>query len=117
MVVIDTMVLAAGYTKDGADNDTATTNAVLLTMSRLAVKAGCFVFGVDHFGKNVDVGTRGNSVKEGNADVVLALLGDKGSRVRGCRLFRAAPAPPRGSRAGATRAPPLSTRGRSFWGI
>jgi AAA domain len=77
MIVIDTMVLAAGYTKDGADNDTATTNAVLLTMSRLAARAGCFVFGVDHFGKNVDVGTRGNSVKEGNADVVLALLGDK----------------------------------------
>lgn len=88
MVVIDTMVLAAGYTKDGADNDTATTNAVLLTMSRLAVKAGCFVFGVDHFGKNVDVGTRGNSVKEGNADVVLALLGDKAitGEVSNCRL-------------------------------
>jgi hypothetical protein len=46
-------------------------------MAELATKAGCFVFGIDHFGKNIDVGTRGNSVKEGNADVVLALLGDR----------------------------------------
>jgi hypothetical protein len=74
---IDTMVLAAGYTKDGADNDTATTNTVLRAMAGLATRTGCFVFGIDHFGKNVDVGTRGNSVKEGNADLVLALLGDR----------------------------------------
>jgi RecA-family ATPase len=88
LVVIDTVVIAAGYTKDGADNDTATTNAVLLTMARLAVKAGCFVFGVDHFGKNADVGTRGASVKEGNADVILALLGEKAvtGQVSNCRL-------------------------------
>ena len=76
-VFIDTIVLAAGYTKDGADNDTATTNVVLRTMAELATRAGCFVFGIDHFGKDVNVGTRGNSVKEGNADVVLALLGDR----------------------------------------
>src|SRR5205823_5831246 len=88
MVMIDTMVLAAGYQRDGADNDTATTNAVMLTMSRLAAKMGCFVFGVDHFGKDVNVGTRGNSVKEGNADVILALLGDRAiaGEVSNCRL-------------------------------
>jgi len=88
MVVIDTMILAAGYTKDGADNDTATTNLVLRTMAELATQVGCFVFGVDHFGKDVNVGTRGNSVKEGNADVVLALLGDKAitGEVINCRL-------------------------------
>jgi hypothetical protein len=76
-IFIDTMVLAAGYTKDGADNDTATTNAVLRAMAELATRTGCFVFGIDHFGKDVNVGTRGNSVKEGNADLVLALLGDR----------------------------------------
>jgi hypothetical protein len=47
------------------------------TMAELAREANCFVFGVDHFGKNIDVGTRGASVKEGDADVILALLGDK----------------------------------------
>jgi hypothetical protein len=87
-VFIDTIIVGAGYTKDGADNDTATTNAVLRTMAQLARRTGCFVFGIDHFGKNVDVGTRGNSVKEGNADVVLALLGEKSvtGEVSNCRL-------------------------------
>src|SRR5262249_31765589 len=33
LVVIDTVVVAAGYTKAGADNDTATTNTVLVTMA------------------------------------------------------------------------------------
>jgi AAA domain len=88
MVVIDTMVLAAGYTKDGADNDTVTTNAVLGTMARLAARASCFVFGADHFGKQVETGTRGSSVKEGNADVVLALLADRAvnGAISNCRL-------------------------------
>jgi hypothetical protein len=35
------------------------------------------VLGIDHFGKVVEVGTRGSSNKEGHADVVLALLGDR----------------------------------------
>ena len=35
------------------------------------------VFGVDHFGKSVETGTRGSSAKEASADVVLAVLGDK----------------------------------------
>jgi hypothetical protein len=88
MVVIDTMVLAAGYTKDGADNDTVTTNAVLSTMAKLAARASCFVFGADHFGKQVETGTRGSSVKEGNADVVLALLADRAvnGEISNCRL-------------------------------
>lgn len=77
LIVIDTIVTAAGYTKDGADNDTTTAHAVMSTMADLAREAKCFVFGIDHFGKNIDVGTRGASVKEGDADVILALLGDK----------------------------------------
>jgi hypothetical protein len=36
-----------------------------------------FIAAVDHFGKAVETGTRGSSAKESNADVVLALLGDK----------------------------------------
>ena len=38
---------------------------------------GCFVLGVDHFGKNVEAGTRGASAKESASDLVLACLGDK----------------------------------------
>ena len=71
------MILAAGYTKDGADNDTTTANAVLKAMALLSQRAGCFVLGVDHFGKAVETGTRGSSAKEGNADLVFALLGER----------------------------------------
>ena len=87
-VFIDTIIVGAGYTKDGGDNDTATTNRVLGTMAEVARQTGCFVFGIDHFGKDVNVGTRGNSTKEGNADVVLALLGDKAitGETSNCRL-------------------------------
>ena len=77
LIFFDTMILAAGYTKDGADNDTATANAVLKAMALLSQRAGCFVLGVDHFGKAVETGTRGSSAKEGNADLVFALLGER----------------------------------------
>ena len=77
LIVIDTMIAAAGYAKEGQDNDTATGQMVMGTMREVARKAGCFVFGVDHFGKDVSTGTRGTSVKEGTGDVIFALLGEK----------------------------------------
>jgi hypothetical protein len=77
LIVIDTVVAAAGYFKEGADNDTATGQVVMRTLAQLARNAGCFVFGIDHFGKDVNVGTRGTSAKEGAADVVLAMLGER----------------------------------------
>ena len=43
----------------------------------MAQTLGCFVLGVDHFGKNVEAGTRGASSKESASDLVLACLGDK----------------------------------------
>src|SRR5262249_26318470 len=43
----------------------------------LAQELGCFVLGIDHFGKNLEAGTRGASSKEASGDVVLACLGDK----------------------------------------
>jgi len=45
--------------------------------AQLSQLTGALVLGVDHFGKAVETGTRGSSAKEGRADVVLALLGDK----------------------------------------
>ena len=35
------------------------------------------MLGVDHFGKNIEAGTRGAGAKESSADLVLACLGDK----------------------------------------
>ncbi len=77
LIVIDTVVAAACYTQEGADNDTATGQVIMRTLAQLARNAGCFVFAVDHFGKDASVGTRGTSAKEGAADVVFAMLGDK----------------------------------------
>ena len=76
-IAIDTVIAAAGHTRDGADNDTALGQLIMNVLQQLARKTGCFVIGLDHFGKDVSTGTRGSSVKEGSADVVLALLGDK----------------------------------------
>ena len=46
-------------------------------LKAVAQAMGCFVLGVDHFGKSVEAGTRGASSKEASADLVLACLGDK----------------------------------------
>jgi hypothetical protein len=71
------MVAAAGYTKDGQENDAAAGQAVMNTLRHVALATRSFVLAVDHFGKAVETGTRGSSAKEGAADVVLALLGDR----------------------------------------
>src|SRR4029077_14835367 len=42
-----------------------------------ALAIGCFVLGVDHFGKDLLAGTRGAYSKESSGDVVLACLGNK----------------------------------------
>jgi hypothetical protein len=77
LIVIDTIVVSAGYTKEGQDNDTAIGQRIMWTLAELSKATGAFVLGVDHFGKAVETGTRGSSAKEGAADVVLALLGDR----------------------------------------
>ena len=46
-------------------------------LKALAQKLSCFTLGVDHFGKNINTGTRGGSSKEGSGDLVLACLGDR----------------------------------------
>ena len=42
-----------------------------------AMQLDCFVLGVDHFGKDVNLGTRGGSSKESSGDLVLACLGER----------------------------------------
>ena len=77
LIVIDTVAACAGYTRAGDENDPAAAQAVMNVLKALAQALGCFVLGVDHFGKNVEAGTRGASSKEGASDLVLACLGDK----------------------------------------
>ena len=77
LIVIDTVAACAGYTRAGDENDSAAAQAVMNVLKALAEALGCFVLGVDHFGKNLEAGTRGASSKEGASDLVLACLGDK----------------------------------------
>jgi AAA domain len=78
LILIDTVVDAAGYAKPGDENDAALGQLIMHRMAELARRAGALVIGIDHFGKQAETGTRGSSAKEGRADVVLALLGNKG---------------------------------------
>jgi Fe-S-cluster containining protein len=77
LIIIDTIIAGAGYTKDGQDNDAAAGQAVMNTLKAVGKQTGTFVFGIDHFGKQIETGTRGTSAKEGSADVVIAMLGDR----------------------------------------
>jgi hypothetical protein len=77
LIIIDTVVTTAGYTKDGQDNDTASAQRIMTTLQTVASDTRACAIGVDHFGKSVDTGTRGSSAKEGSTDFVLALLGER----------------------------------------
>jgi len=77
LIIVDTMVDAAGYTRSGDENDAALAQLIMKRCAELSRLAGALVLGIDHFGKAAETGTRGSSAKEGRADVVLALLGDK----------------------------------------
>jgi hypothetical protein len=77
LIVIDTVIDAAGFTKPGDENDAALGQVIMGRLAGLARQTGALVLGIDHFGKAIETGTRGSSAKEGRADVVLALLGDK----------------------------------------
>ena len=78
LIIIDTMVDAAGFARSGDENDAALGQLIMRRCAELSKLTGALVLGIDHFGKAVETGTRGSSAKEGRADVVLALLGDKG---------------------------------------
>jgi hypothetical protein len=88
LVIIDTVAACAGYTRAGDENDSAAAQAVMNVLKALSQALGCFVLGVDHFGKDPNAGTRGASSKEAAADLVLACLGDKslGGSVSNTRL-------------------------------
>ena len=77
MIWIDTYSNAAGHTGSGDDNDRAATQKVFNTLRRITHETGVLVGVIDHYGKVVEAGTTGSAGKEGNADAVLANLGDR----------------------------------------
>src|SRR5215470_10415049 len=77
LIGIDTIAACAGYSRAGDEYDNAVGQAVMNVLRAVAQELGCFVLGIDHFGKNLEPGTRGASSKEASGDVVLACLGDK----------------------------------------
>jgi AAA domain len=88
LIIIDTIGRTAGYEKSGDENDAVIGFRIMKVLSMLSAHTGAFVLGLDHFGKAVETGTRGTSSKEGDVDVVLALLGDKdiGGAISNTRL-------------------------------
>jgi hypothetical protein len=77
VIVVDTLASCAGYMRSGDENDPAVGAALMNVLKAVAEAMNCFVLGVDHFGKNLEAGTRGASSKEASCDVVLACLGNK----------------------------------------
>jgi hypothetical protein len=77
LIGIDTIAACAGYRQAGEEYDNAVGQAIMNVLKAVAQAIGCFVLGIDHFGKSLEAGTRGASSKEASGDVVLAVLGDK----------------------------------------
>jgi AAA domain len=88
LVFIDTIAASAGYVSQGAESDSTIGAQIMGVMRRAAEATDSFWCGVDHFGKNIDLGTRGSSSKEASADLVLACLGNRelSGRVLNLRL-------------------------------
>jgi hypothetical protein len=77
LVFIDTVGRAAGYSRPGDENDAALAKQVMKTLTDASVASGALFMGLAHFGKNIETGTKGSSDFENDADVVLALVGEK----------------------------------------
>jgi len=88
LVFIDTVAASAGYAMQGAENDSAVGQQVMRVLRQAAEATDTFVCGIDHIGKNINLGTRGSSSKEAAADLVLACLGQRelSGRVLNLRL-------------------------------
>jgi hypothetical protein len=74
MIFLDTVSRAAGFGA-GGENDPSQCQALMSALTVISAETRCFVFGLDHMGKDKSKGTRGGSPKEDYADVVLSLIG------------------------------------------
>jgi hypothetical protein len=79
LVVIDTMIKAAGYKK--SENDAVEVNNAILVMDYISFRAKCFVLALDHMGKDEERGARGSSDKPSSVDV-YAEIKSNGGRTR-----------------------------------
>jgi len=77
LIIIDTIAACAGYRRAGDENDNAVGQALMNVLKAVAQEIGCFVLGIDHFGKDLQAGTRGAYAKESSGDLILACLGNK----------------------------------------
>jgi RecA-family ATPase len=59
LIVIDTIVATAGYSKIGEESDAAVGQAIMNVLEQLGQLSGALVLGIDHFGKSAETGTRG----------------------------------------------------------
>ena len=74
LIIFDTMGASVDF-KDA--NATEENQHVMNRLNAISRVTNTFVLVVDHFGKNVDVGTKNSGTKEDNADLVLAMLCDR----------------------------------------
>ena len=56
LIGIDTIAACAGYSRAGDEYDNAVGQAVMNVLRAVAQEFGCFVLGIDHFGKNLEAG-------------------------------------------------------------
>jgi hypothetical protein len=78
LVIIDTAGRAAGLSKVGELNDDAVAKIIIAALAQASIATGALFVGVAHFGKDVEIGTKGSTGFEDDADAVLALLGKRG---------------------------------------
>jgi AAA domain/Bifunctional DNA primase/polymerase, N-terminal len=72
LVFLDTLASIAGIEDH---DDTGEGAAFMNFCANLAKEFGVFIVICDHFGKNIEAGTRGTTAKEARADAVLAVIG------------------------------------------
>ena len=77
LIAFDTLIMASGYPGEGSEQDNVIGAKLMQALRRIEIETGSLVIGIDHYGKNVEVGSRGASAKEDAADVIIALLGDR----------------------------------------
>ena len=88
LVLIDALGKAAGFNRPGDENDAAVVKRVMRVLSDASLETGVLILGLTHFGKAIETGTRGSSAYEDDADVVLALIGERqvGGAINNTRL-------------------------------
>ena len=68
LIFIDTWIKSIGVTQTNSDIETI---QCIRNMERISKALSCFVFAIDHPGKDVDRGLRGSSAKEQAVDLII----------------------------------------------